>query len=831
MQPLDGIRVLDLSTEQSGRFCGRMLAEFGAAVVRPDGLTPPTPDLPQADRRAAAIMARGEDIFLDHGKRPAPPITDGDALAAACRAVDVVIETWAPGGLRARGVDPEALARAGVTVVSITPFGQDGPRAGWQGTELTMQAYGGFLGLSGYPNREPVQAALEQMGLVAGRAGAYGALAALYARPPGGAGRWVDIAVAEVAASLPPFHIQQYTHTGAVAARGPLVQQVLDGRHLATRDGYVCFATGGVQPFEMFSVLLEEPALLDDRFRTAIGRREHAAELDAIVMRRVAAYGKYELFRRAIEHRIVAGVVQTPDDLIACPHLAAQGFYRDTSTTEGTVRVPGLGVRLTAPTTAAPSTSPPPDPAPSSAAGPLAGVRIVTVEDYLFLPWATVQLANLGAEVIRVESRSRVANRLMGFYPHNRPGEDYWNESSAYSSFERNKASLTLDLAAPEGREAFLRLVATADIVMENNRPGVLERLGVGEDALCAANPRLVIMRCSGYGQDGPYRNAGAFARTIDAMSGLTDLTGYTDGEPLRANPSLMDMVSAWNNACAAVTGLLARRQSGGGVRIDVSMYSTGVSTVGAAVVARQLGAELVRAGNLHHAMAPHGVYRCRDEDAPRPDSERPDRWLAIAVRDDAEWARLADLIGEPWAAAEDLRGLPGRFAARHWLDERLAAWTGDQDAFDLERRLQERGIPAAVARDARDLVLDEHLRRRGFFQWVRTGGTNGSGGFVTPHPGLALHIDGHRPGETVAAAAMGADNHRLLTELGYDAAAIARMAAAGVIGDAPTPGAAPRPEPANLHRLGVAGTVRMVDAEYDAVVTTFRAETAGGAR
>ena len=842
MRPLDGTVVLDLSTAPSGRFCARVLHDLGATVYRPSGLTPPVPDLPDEGRRAAATYALAEELYLDAGKHRVDLELEGEGLAAACRAADVIVETFKPGELARRGVDAEALTEAGAVVVSLTPFGQTGPRASWEATELTLQAYGGFLGLSGSPDREPVKVALEQMHLVSGRVAAFAALASLYARRNGGPGRQVDAAVVEVAASLPPFYIQQYTHAGAVMMRGPRVQPALDGRHLRTRDGYLCFATGGVQPFEMFSVLLADEALLDERFRTRSGRRAHAVDLDAIVERRVREYEGHDLFRRAMDLRIVAGVVQTLDDLLDCPHLKERGFFQALETPHGVIRIPGLGITSDAfapPALAAterPATVPLRSgerPAPSGRApagqAPLAGVRVVAVEDYLFLPWATVQLAELGAEVIHVESRSRIANRQMGVYPHNRPGPRFWDEPSAYTSFERNKASLTLDLATPAGRDAFLRLAATADLVMENNRPGVMERLGLGYDVLARQNPRLIMMRCSGYGQSGPYRNAGAFARTIDVMSGLTHLTGYRDGQPVRANPSFMDMVSAWNNAGAAVAGLLHRERTGTGMCIDVAMYETGVSTVGTALVAHQLGVTLGRSGNCDLGMAPHGVYPTRNAERGTrngtgdDNSALGDRWIAIAVRDDGEWTRLAAAIGEPWAADAGLRSLAGRWAARDRLDERLARWTAGQDAFDCEARLQAFGIPAAVVRDARDLVLDEHLRARGFFQWVQTPCADRE--FVSPHPGPPFHIEGHQSRD-VASARMGEDNERVLRALGYDTAAIDGMARAGVIGDAPVLGAVEPPEPANLDRLGVSGTLRAVDEQHEAVIAAFWKET-----
>lgn len=833
MSVLDGLLVVEIGPSPAGRFAARILADYGARVLRlslpddRDGLSEPE-----------SVYAGAESLYLDAGKEcVAVDLAAPDAsevLRDAFGRAGVVIETLSPGRLAALGVDVlNALERRpDLVVASISPYGRDGPRAGWSASELTLQAAGGFLTLSGDPRREPVQAALDQVMLTGGRVAAFALLAALLGLPSDAAGRWIDVALVEVVGTLPPFHIQQYTHTGAIPGRGPEREPPLDGQHVATRDGHVTFATGS-SPFELFSALFEEPALVDSRFHTPAGRAAHHEELEQLVGRQAGNMTARELFERALALGIVAGIVQTPEGLLDCPQLAARGAFRPLSVGGRVLRLPGLGIhspdfierRLeeqrdgsTLPETVA-----------SGARGtvatdallreagdarrPLAGVTVLSFEDVIALPWATAQLARLGATVIRVESRARIQGRHWGVFPDNQPGEAYWNEGGNFCSLYRNKQSLTLDLADRRAVAIALDLAGHADIVVENFRPGVLARLGLDTAALRARNPSLVIVHCSGYGADGPYARMGAFARTIDAMSGLSDLTGYPDGPPVRANPSYMDMVSAWNISIACLLGLHARRRTGRGVEIEHSMYEAGVSTVGAAVLAAQLGAPLPRRrGNRHVRHAPQGVYTCEDG-----------RFIAITVEGDEAWLRFARLADQAWDRDTRFASRQARITNHTDLDTLIACWTATYDAFALEGELQNAGIAASVVRDARDLVLDKQLRARRFFEWIQT--PTARLRYIRPYPGSPFRFSGEgvRVG---SAAAMGADNEPVLAGvLGLDAAALRELEELGVIGDAPVRGAADPPRPLDIAAAFQRGALSAHDPLYNAVVADLYSE------
>ena len=353
-----------------------------------------------------------------------------------------------------------------------------------------------------------------------------------------------------------------------------------------------------------------------------------------------------------------------------------------------------------------------------------------------------------------------------------------------------------------------------------------MERLGLDDEALREGAAGLVIVHCSGFGRDGPYAGMGAFARTIDAMSGLSDLTGYPDGPPLRANPSYMDMVSAWNIASAAMLGLHAARRLGHGVTIDHSMYEAGVSTTGPAILREQLRVPVGRRrGNAEPRYAPQGVYRCAG-----------DRYIAISVADGEQWRALALAAGRGWERDERFASHEGRDVSAGALDTLIGDWTEGRDAFELEQLLQDRGVAASVVRDARDVVADRHLRERGFFEWITTPGeiTPGDAApgeraqgedYVRPYAGSPFST-----GRTIRNAAassaprLGEHSLELLRAAGLDGGAIEALEQDGVTGTRPVAGVAETPRPIDAGAAIARGAMQAIDERYEAVVADFAA-------
>ena len=415
--------------------------------------------------------------------------------------------------------------------------------------------------------------------------------------------------------------------------------------------------------------------------------------------------------------------------------------------------------------------------------GVLDGVRVLTLEQVHALPWGTGFLADLGADVIRVESPDHLQDRKAGPFPGGKAGEEWWNEAGNLVYYgTRNKRSLCMDVTLPRGKEAFLKLVEKADIVTDNFRPGTMQRFGFDHDSLSAINPRIITLSSTAYGYTGPWRRAGSRARTVDAACGLSYLTGYEGGPSMRASNNYMDHSVGNNVAYALLLALYQRNKTGKGMRIDLTMLETGVSAVGPAILEAQRGITRDRLGCAHWWKAPHNVYPARGED----------RWIVIVVSSEDEWERLKSAMGCPsWADEAKFATVLSRWRNRHELDRLLGEWTAQHDDLELARDLQAQGITAGSCMTAQDLASDPHLNERAYM-WT-------FGNPQAPEVGPRVFAgrpfrDAGNPMSISRVARLGENNGEVLTELaGLSAAEVEEMEAEGVIFGAPRPDE-PRP-------------------------------------
>ncbi len=400
---------------------------------------------------------------------------------------------------------------------------------------------------------------------------------------------------------------------------------------------------------------------------------------------------------------------------------------------------------------------------------PLAGVRIADLSMMWAGPYATRLLAEMGAEVIKIES-PRAWDNVRTLLPQ--PGApEPWNTSYYFNDYNRDKKSLTLDLAQPRGRALFLELVAKCDCVIENYRADVLDKLGIGWNVLREARPDLVLVSMAGFGKTGPERNLVGFGPIIEQMAGLASTTGYgDDGIPYKTGISYGDPIGGLAAAGAVVLALIARRRRGRGAWIDLAQRETMAQMSGAAFAAAALRAELpAHNGNRDPRIAPQGVYPCAGED----------QWLALSARTDAEWAALARVIG---ASELDTLSLAQRRARHDDLDRRIEAWTRTQDPSDAASTLQRVGVAASRVLDANSIHDDPHLEARGY--WVKL-----------PHPSMptwkqpasSWRLVEANPRPRRHAPLFGEHNREILCGLlGHAEAELAELTAAGVIADAP---------------------------------------------
>jgi crotonobetainyl-CoA:carnitine CoA-transferase CaiB-like acyl-CoA transferase len=390
-------------------------------------------------------------------------------------------------------------------------------------------------------------------------------------------------------------------------------------------------------------------------------------------------------------------------------------------------------------------------------------------------PAAGRYLADLGADVVKVEWATRPATRVLfwagpGGQDAQRQGH---NRSLYFNELNRNKRAVCVDLSLPEGREVFLELVRAADVLIENNSARVMPKLGLGWDDLRPVNPRLVMVSMSGYGATGPHRDWVAYGANIEATSGLNAVTGYDDGAIHRSGLFYADPVSGVHGAVAVLAALERVRRSGEGQFVDLALNECGAAFCAEFLLRHELTGEPPGPlGNRDERFAPQGVYA----------TVGADHWLAVCCQSDAAWPALAEAIGRPDLAADpDLVALAGRQARHDELDVALMVWASQREHYEAAWALQRAGVSAAPVLANWQMEADPHLHARGVFQRVA-------------HPVVGVYPTttgpwrfARTPARLDRPAPLFAEHNRqVLAEAGLSEAQIASLYAVGVTADEP---------------------------------------------
>ncbi len=337
---------------------------------------------------------------------------------------------------------------------------------------------------------------------------------------------------------------------------------------------------------------------------------------------------------------------------------------------------------------------------------PLDGIRVA---DFCWAwagPYGALQLAHLGADVIRIESAKRLCpSRLIPPWPDNESGV---NRAGYFNQYNQGKRSLTLDLKAPEAIDIAKTLVSKSDIVMNNFASGVMEKLGVGYDVLRRIKPDIIMVSLPGYGTSGPEKDFVSYGPPQVAQSGLSALTGYVGGPPMMAGFSYGDPNGGVHATFAVMAALLHREKTGQGQYIDLSQWEAAIMLLPEALMDYSMnGTQPERMGNRDPHMAPHGVFRSKGDD----------RWVSLSVRDEAEWQRLCEVMGQPELSSDTrFASLAARKENEAALEEIVTAWTRERTADEATQALQNAGIPAYPALDALDMVNSPHVGARDYF-------------------------------------------------------------------------------------------------------------------
>ena len=760
-QALEDLHVLDLTQHVAGPYCAKLLADYGANVIkieRPGGGDPsrrlgPFPgDSPDPERSALFLN-------LNTNKRGAvldlKSTTGVDTFKDLVRRSDVVLESYRPGTLASFGLGYDVLSsiNPGLVLTSITDFGQTGPYRDYLGSEIVDYALGGPYQVGGLADREPVKLGTNVVQLLAGIHGAAATMVAVAGRALRGRGDHVDVSIMETQAGSCDRRnpmLTGFQYTGAVNKRGTTAVSPLR----PCLDGYMNLYVAITTMDRLFTAVGRPELTKDPRFMDPAQsvKPENAEALEEVILEWLLQHPMREAWEAAQNARLISGPLYSLADLLADPHFKARGFWEEIDhPLAGKLLYPGLPFftpdtprrpRRPAPLlgqhteevlqhaqAAAGKPRPPVAQPPEAGARlPLEGVRILSLAVVLAGTNVNTLLGDWGAEVIRAEplqsfqpnTRGGMAHFPQEYieanpiwvvaYPDWIAGDRSFNRWPFFTAHARNKRSMTIDLTKPEGRENFLRLVSLADVVVENNVPETIEKLGLTYEELRKVRPDIIMLRMPAYGLSGPYKNYRSLGAHLEGSAGHTLIRGYPD-----ADPSLTDDVY-FGDACAAVSGALAvatalhhRARTGQGQLIELSQTENLIPFFGDLILDYQMNGRLPeRKANDLYTMAPHNVYSCLGED----------RWVAIAVANDREWACLKRALGNPaWADDERFATQEGRFQHRKEIDGYVSDWTRRRDKRWVMERLQREGVRAGALNDEADAYTDPHLIARGFFE------------------------------------------------------------------------------------------------------------------
>ena len=449
---------------------------------------------------------------------------------------------------------------------------------------------------------------------------------------------------------------------------------------------------------------------------------------------------------------------------------------------------------------------------------PLEGIRVVDLSRVFAMPYCGAYLADLGAEVIKVETHHNqfvdTTRTLNGPYPDNEPGELYYERGGTFHTLNRGKLSVTLDLRSAEALEVLRQLVSVSDVMLENFTPRVMRRFGLDYANLKAVKPDLIMVSNTGYGHSGPWTDFGAMATALEPTHGTGAFMGYLDVDadgrtspgtvPNKIANSYTDFLASWTAQLAVLASLIHRARTGRGMWIDLAMYQVGASFLGEGILDFAFnGRRVRRMGNRHETLSPHGCYPCRGND----------QWVVLAVRDDMEWRALCGAMAMPELAADPrFSDAIDRHGNQDDLDAIIAKWTTGKDKYEVMNLLQAAGVPAGPVLDGRDLLADPHFRERGYFEAAEHHPVTGLG--RQQYVSRGWRMSGNDVRITKPAPMLGEDNQRVLSGiLGLDEQQIAELEASDAVGQKLA--GAQTPSAVSLDRQVELGWTVEYDADY----------------
>ena len=799
--PLAGIQVVEIGGGAAGAYCGRLLVDAGAQVINIA--------LSEAHRRAGIVRAdlpteHAYAAYLSAGKQLLPASTGAQALAALCQAADLVLVG------EASGFDV-LLAAPRVASIALSWFGALGQRRHWQGSDLIVQALTGMPQMAGPAAGPPLAGGDRQATTLGGVTAYIAACAALLAKPAtrDGAPRRLDVSILEANLVLAEMHMYFFERDGLPMRRWGLNRFAPNSPVgiYPCRDGFVGITVSTPDQWRALCQALDLQAqAADPQLATRELRFARLDEVEQVLCAALAsrsaddwaAVGRqyrvpivpvpdapgilsHPVFgvRQSLAGLVVGGVSlqvpRTPFGLSITPINTTLFAAKTLAGQIDPVDPPAVDLwdgALSADSQANPQTAP----SAGQAAPPLQGLTLVDFSMGWAGPLASRLLADLGAEVIKIEA-GRYPDwwRGMNWTPEFIATRQY-EHATIFCGLNRGKRGVSLDLTTPTGRDLALALVAGADAVVENQAAGVMDKFGLGYAQLAQARPGLVMVSMSAFGTGNDWSDTRAYGSTLEQGSGLPSFTGLPGTAPTMTHLAHGDPVGGLYGCAALLTALVHRRRTGVGQYVNLSMVEAMLQFTTPALLTHQISPEVpLRQGNHRPALAPHGIYP----------SAGVDQWVALAVQDGPAFAALAALLGRAdWAADAAMMSLAGRQQHAAQIEAALSAWTVQHSPEHAAQVLQAAGILAAPLLHAEHLPQDAHLIESGFFIDLdrAVSGPQRQGG-------LAIRQDGLRLGARSPAPLLGEHSQAVLqahASVGPDQ--FAALVQAGVVSFSPKP-------------------------------------------
>lgn len=775
-KPLEGIKVLDLTLSAAGSLCTLLLCDYGAEVIKAEKTKAQCDTVTEEEKCARATFHRGKKpVFMDLDDE-----RGREVFWNLCRKADAVVENFRPETMEKWGLTYEAMKRVNPAVVytSISGYGQDGPYAGRGASDAVIQAESGIMSITGPRGKESVKCGANISSYMSAMTGCIGTLTALISAKRTGEGRRVDVSMMDTTMLCLENQLAVYLRDGIVPKPMGNSYDLFAPVGLYTSRDHKEFmlSVGTDRQWNVLCRALKRPEWIQDpRYVTNMRRVEHLAELNQELTEEFQKYDRADLAEILQSWNCVYGNINDFQAVAEHPQIAERGMivrasYPDGSSyrvpanpihmsgmerqTEYPVYPPGYGngtpdilkETVAEETEEGSETESSPGVQPAM---PLEGIRILDFSQFLSGPLCTLLLSDFGAEVIKIENPPLGDNTRYGPYIDQ-------EVSSHYAMRNRGKKSIVLNMKNEEHRALFLKMAERADAVVDNYKPGTMEKFGITYELLREINPGIVFTSISGYGQTGPYASHAAFDQPVQAESGVMSITGEAGGTPVKCGASVGDVSGGLAACIGTLMGIFDAKRTGKGRRIDVSMMDALVFGLGLPFSSYLRTGVIPRPdGNRAGYAAPAGAYRCRDGVR-----------LMITVDTDERWKNFCEALGkDSWLGKEEWTFAAGRKEDLSSIEREVAREFALHTSDELERKLLERNCVCGRVNDFSAVKAHPQVKHRQTF--VTAVFPNGVAFQV---PGNPIHMSGVERRTEYPAASLGYHTYEVLSRAADEA-------------------------------------------------------------